>query len=185
MQQHGKCLWYYVEHTNCFISTEDYTLMWTKREQGEMESCGRAVDLWVASFLACDLISFVVGCAINIKTFFSCSQERLFCSLVPKYLDSHPVCSDLCLFRIHLFHVLVTMPGAAPTCTQKYLNPLDVNDFMAAAVNNIEFKHLNWSSPKSVNCFSSVICSKSLYAPFLNENNNGSQFFRSYRVAST
>ena len=43
-----------------------------------MKSCGRAVDLSVASFLVCDLISFVVGCAIHIKTiFFSCPQERL------------------------------------------------------------------------------------------------------------
>lgn len=124
-------------------------------------------------------------CNKHKNLFFLLTRASQFCSLVPKYLDSHPVCSDLCLFRIHLFHVLVTMPGAAPTCTQKYLNPLDVNDFMAAAVNNIEFKHLNWSSPKSVNCFSSVICSKSLYAPFLKENNNGSEFFRSYRVAST
>ena len=35
-----------------------------------MKSCGRAVDLSVASFLVCDLISFVVGCAIHIKTIF-------------------------------------------------------------------------------------------------------------------
>ena len=86
-----------------------------------MKSCGRAVDLSVASFLVCDLISFVVGCAIHIKTiFFLPTRTSQFCSLAPKYIDSYRVCSDLYLSGIHQFHVLVTVSRTAPTCTRKY-----------------------------------------------------------------
>lgn len=69
---------YDIEYANCFTSVGNYSCMWLEREQGEMKSCGRAVDLSAASFLVCDLISFVVGCAIHIKiVFFSCPQEHL------------------------------------------------------------------------------------------------------------
>lgn len=73
MSQHGESLWCYVKYTGCFIPTK-------------MTQAG---DGLVGSFLPS-----LLGCAIRTATHFSCPQPTQFCSLVPKYFDSHPVYSD-------------------------------------------------------------------------------------------
>ena len=52
--------------------------------------------------------------------------------------------------------------------------------FMAVAVNNIKFKHLNTKFSQISQLLLRSSHSTSLLILFLSENNNGSDFFRSY-----